>query len=104
MAPETAIKFWVYENLKWKFSSGSTDTTNLSLTQRFAAGAIAGIVAQSCIYPLEVTKTRLALATTGQYRGIAHCIVSLIRNEGPRSLYKGMSSPFGSQSQNLHLF
>ena len=35
-------------------------------------------------------KTRLALATTGQYRGMLHCMSTVVKSEGPLALYKGM--------------
>lgn len=35
-------------------------------------------------------KTRLALANTGQYRGMLHCMSSVVKSEGPLALYKGM--------------
>ena len=35
-------------------------------------------------------KTRLALATTGQYRGMFHCMSNVVKSEGPLALYKGM--------------
>ena len=38
----------------------------------------------------QVMKTRLALANTGQYRGMFHCMSSVVKSEGPLALYKGM--------------
>ena len=35
--------------------------------QRFFAGATAGAVSQTIIYPMEVIKTRMVLRATGQY-------------------------------------
>ena len=44
------------------------------------------------IYPLEITKTRLALAESKVYSGIFDCIRKIIHFEGARSLYKGLSA------------
>lgn len=38
----------------------------------------------------QLLKTRLALRTTGQYRGIVHATVSILQTEGPRSFYRGL--------------
>ena len=35
-------------------------------------------------------KTRLALATTGQYRGMAHCVHHVVKSEGPLAFYRGI--------------
>ena len=40
---------------------------------------------------LQVLKTRLALAKTGQYRNMWHCLRGIAVNEGPRALYKGLT-------------
>ena len=39
----------------------------------------------------QVLKTRLALGTTGQYRGMADCFLQILRHEGPRGLYRGLT-------------
>lgn len=56
---------------------------------RFLAGAVAGGVSQTCIYPLEVLKTRLALRKTGQYKGILDAAIKIYTNEGLKSFYRG---------------
>jgi solute carrier family 25 phosphate transporter 23/24/25/41 len=57
--------------------------------QRFLAGSIAGCMAQSLIYPLEVLKTRLVLRKTGEYSSAIDCANKIIKNEGIRAFYKG---------------
>eukprot|EP01128_Nolandella_sp_AFSM9_P003811 TRINITY_DN1682_c0_g1_i2.p1 TRINITY_DN1682_c0_g1~~TRINITY_DN1682_c0_g1_i2.p1 ORF type:complete len:482 (+),score=77.18 TRINITY_DN1682_c0_g1_i2:195-1448(+) len=86
IAPETAVKFWAYENLKRTIAS---DYDNISMAERFTAGALAGTLAQTMVYPLEITKTRLAIAPKGEYRGIAHCLSRILRFEGLRGVYRG---------------
>jgi len=88
IAPETAIKFWAYENLKNLLSKSQPH--RMSVLDRFLAGALAGVCAQICIYPLEITKTRLAIGSPGVYNGIVHCLTSIVRNEGPVALYRGL--------------
>lgn len=39
----------------------------------------------------QVLKTRLALGTTGQYRGMYDCLKQILRNEGGRAFYRGLA-------------
>lgn len=96
-----------------------TDKETLSVLERFVAGSLAGVIAQSTIYPMEVIfqslwlskwtgllqtlrlifalvcicfqvlKTRLALRKTGQYSGISDCAKQIFRKEGLSAFYKG---------------
>uniref|UniRef100_A0A3Q1K6S3 EF-hand domain-containing protein n=1 Tax=Anabas testudineus TaxID=64144 RepID=A0A3Q1K6S3_ANATE len=88
IAPETAIKFTAYEQIK-NVMRGGNETTNLRVHERFVAGSLAGAVAQTAIYPMEVLKTRLTLRKTGQYSGIADCAKQIIQREGVTAFYKG---------------
>eukprot|EP00659_Diplonema_papillatum_P017975 gene17975-27673_t len=99
--PETAVKFIVFERLKPKAASCDS-TTNAQSTQknlfpRFVAGATAGMVAQSVVYPLDVIKTRLAASETGVYRHelryggmLGHVVSRMLKYEGWRAMYRGM--------------
>ena len=51
---------------------------------------MAGAASQITVYPLDMTKTRLALSTTGCYDGIYDCIRTTIHQEGIRGLYRGL--------------
>uniref|UniRef100_A0A087Y5V8 EF-hand domain-containing protein n=1 Tax=Poecilia formosa TaxID=48698 RepID=A0A087Y5V8_POEFO len=86
IAPESALKFMAYEQIKRLIGS---DKETLSILERFVAGSLAGVIAQSTIYPMEVLKTRLALRTTGQYAGISDCAKQIFRKEGLGAFYKG---------------
>ncbi|XP_068178467.1 mitochondrial adenyl nucleotide antiporter SLC25A23-like [Antennarius striatus] len=88
IAPESAIKFIAYDQIK-KLMYCMNDQTNLRVHERFVAGALAGATAQTAIYPLEVLKTRLTLRTTGQYSGIADCAKQILQREGITAFYKG---------------
>ena len=57
IAPESAIKFMAYEQLKQYIRSGSP-TRDLGMYERFVAGSIAGCISQTTIYPLEVSFNR----------------------------------------------
>ncbi|XP_067827292.1 mitochondrial adenyl nucleotide antiporter SLC25A23-like [Heptranchias perlo] len=86
IAPETGIKFLAYDQYKKLFGDSQA---KLGIHQRLAAGSLAGVTAQTIIYPMEVLKTRLALGNTGQYKGIGDCMKTLIKKEGFASLYIG---------------
>ncbi|XP_074527398.1 calcium-binding mitochondrial carrier protein SCaMC-2-A [Halichoeres trimaculatus] len=86
IAPESALKFMAYEQIKRVIGS---EKETLNVLERFVAGSLAGVIAQSTIYPMEVLKTRLALRTTGQYSGISDCAKQIFRREGLGAFYKG---------------
>ncbi|XP_029950744.1 calcium-binding mitochondrial carrier protein SCaMC-3-like isoform X2 [Salarias fasciatus] len=88
IAPETAIKFTAYEQIK-NVIRGGNETRTLRVHERFVAGSLAGATAQTAIYPMEVLKTRLTLRKTGQYTGIADCAKQMLQKEGVRAFYKG---------------
>ena len=60
--PHKATKYGLFEHIKSNFCD--ENPTNM---QRFFAGATAGAVSQTIIYPMEVIKTRMVLRATGQY-------------------------------------
>ncbi|CAO1412518.1 unnamed protein product [Diamesa tonsa] len=86
IAPESAIKFAAYEQVKRLIRQ---ENRPLTIYERFVAGACAGCVSQSAIYPLEVLKTRLALRKTGQYASIMDAAKKIYGGEGVRSFYRG---------------
>lgn len=88
IAPETAIRFTAYEYAK-RTIRGENSGLELTIYQRFLAGAFAGVVSQSVIYPMEVLKTRLVLGQTGDHRGIIHCAQKILREEGFKCFYRG---------------
>lgn len=88
IAPETAIKFAAYEQIK-HMMRGSNQSRTLRIYERFLAGSLAGATAQTAIYPMEVLKTRLTLRKTGQFSGMADCAKQMLQKEGVSSFYKG---------------
>lgn len=86
IAPETAVKFWAYEQYKKLLTE---EGQKLGTFERFISGSMAGATAQTFIYPMEVLKTRLAVAKTGQYSGIYGCAKKILKHEGFGAFYKG---------------
>jgi hypothetical protein len=46
---------------------------------------------QFAIYPLELVRTRLAVCPAGHYRGILDCFSRVLREEGHRAFYRGLT-------------
>ncbi|CAO3700908.1 unnamed protein product [Rhizopus stolonifer] len=59
---------------------------------QFLAGAIAGVSEILIMYPLDVVKTR-AQISTGASSGILNTLKTMIKVEGPGSLYRGILPP-----------
>jgi hypothetical protein len=61
------------------------------LPLKLVVGAVAGVVGTSCIYPIDMVKTRLQ-ASKGQYSGPIDCFRKIITTEGGvRALYRGLA-------------
>uniref|UniRef100_A0A1I7T5E7 Calcium-binding mitochondrial carrier protein SCaMC-2 n=1 Tax=Caenorhabditis tropicalis TaxID=1561998 RepID=A0A1I7T5E7_9PELO len=89
IAPESAIKFMCYDQLK-RLIQKKKGSQEITTFERLCAGSAAGAISQSAIYPMEVMKTRLALRKTGQLdRGIIHFAHKMYTKEGIRCFYKG---------------
>lgn len=86
IAPETAIKFIMFDKIKEMTCKNPKQPTT---SERLVSGGCAGFVSQSLIYPLEIIKTRLAIAPQGTYSGIGGCFKAIAQQEGAKALYKG---------------
>ncbi|KAG4187467.1 hypothetical protein ERO13_A08G099868v2 [Gossypium hirsutum] len=95
--PNSAVKFFSYEEASkgilylYRQQSGNEDAQFTPLL-RLGAGACAGIIAMSATYPMDMVRGRLTVQTEKsprQYRGIFHALLTVLREEGPRALYKG---------------
>ncbi|OAF67894.1 Mitochondrial thiamine pyrophosphate carrier 1 [Intoshia linei] len=92
IAPETSLKFSCYEEIKFRINKMYGREESLNLFDRFLAGSMAGVVSQSAIYPMDVMKTRLAIARTGQYQNILHVGSQLYKLNGFRGFYNGYAT------------
>lgn len=89
--PNYGLRFSLNDKAR-EFVLSASGAQQLSSTQLFFAGSLAGLGQISLTYPGEVVFTRLTLAGSDlgvRYRGIAHCVRDMIRAEGVRSLYNG---------------
>ncbi|XP_056449453.1 solute carrier family 25 member 45-like [Gadus chalcogrammus] len=56
----------------------------------FAAGCFSGLVGVVIMAPVDLVKVRLQGQASGaRYRGPLHCVSTILREEGPRGLYRG---------------
>ncbi|MEJ1280931.1 hypothetical protein NN561_011878 [Cricetulus griseus] len=90
--PFSAIYFPCYAHVKASFANEDGQVSPGSL---LLAGAIAGMPAASLVTPADVIKTRLQVAArAGQttYSGVMDCFRKILREEGPKALWKGAAA------------
>lgn len=94
VAPTRAIQFTVYERLKALILRHRMATlpagkeVSLSPAGRLFAGGLAGQVAATMVYPLEVVKTMLTV-NRGAYSGIVDAFRKALEAGGTAGLFKG---------------
>ncbi|KAK9829199.1 hypothetical protein WJX72_004446 [[Myrmecia] bisecta] len=59
------------------------------------SGSLGGVAEACCLQPIDVIKTRLQLDHAGKYKGIYHCGQTVIKEEGVKALWKGLT-PFAT--------
>ncbi len=103
VVPARSINFFTYGNGKRvmaEYLNNGEETAWVHLS----AGALAGIVTSTATNPIWMVKTRLQLdksvaaksggVTKRQYKNSLDCIRQILRDEGIRGLYKGMSASY----------
>ncbi|XP_019056558.1 PREDICTED: mitochondrial adenine nucleotide transporter ADNT1 isoform X1 [Tarenaya hassleriana] len=97
IVPNSAVKFFSYEQASkgilylYRQQTGN-ENAQLTPVLRLGAGATAGIIAMSATYPMDMVRGRLTVQTLNspyQYRGMFHALSTVLRQEGPRALYRG---------------
>ncbi|KAL1160273.1 hypothetical protein V6Z11_A07G054500 [Gossypium hirsutum] len=93
VTPESAIKFYTFEMLKDVIGEHMGDNKgDIGAGGKLVVGGVAGAVAQSTIYPMDLVKIRLQ--TCASEGGKAPHLGKLTRDiwvqEGPRAFYKGL--------------
>ncbi|KAL3312326.1 hypothetical protein Ciccas_009084 [Cichlidogyrus casuarinus] len=92
IAPESAVKFQAYEYFKTVLinrEGRQSLSPQVTMREKFAAGAGAGAFSQTVIYPMEVVKTRMCLGKTGEFSSIFDCARKLLQEQGPRIFFRG---------------
>jgi len=85
--PASGMYFMTYECLQRLMTK---DGEKLGLVSTIVAGGSAGIANWIVGMPPDVLKSRLQTAPHGTYTGIGDVFKRLMRQEGPKALYKGV--------------
>ncbi|KAK4239109.1 mitochondrial carrier protein RIM2 [Achaetomium macrosporum] len=110
--PARSINFYTYGNGK-RIIGEYLNTDKDSAWVHLSAGAVAGIVTSTATNPIWMVKTRLQLdknmaiesgsITKRRYKNSIDCIRQVLRDEGIRGLYKGMSASYlGVAESTMH--
>ncbi len=109
--PAKSINFYTYGNGKRIIAEAAHVSQDTPWVQ-LAAGVAAGLVTSTATNPIWLIKTRLQLdknnadASRGverQYKNSVDCVRQVLRNEGVRGLYKGMTASYlGAAESTLH--
>lgn len=90
--PYAGISFFTYDTLKRLYRERVNNAFVVPPLASLLFGAIAGIVSQSCSYPLDIVRRRMQTDTTGKYKSILQTMAYVYRHEGfIKGLYKGLS-------------
>ncbi|RYO89156.1 hypothetical protein DL766_008636 [Monosporascus sp. MC13-8B] len=107
IVPKMAIRFTSFETYKQVLADRSTGA--VSGTGTFAAGLAAGVTeAVAVVTPMEVVKIRLQAQhhsmadplDVPKYRNAAHAAYTVVREEGPGALYRGVGLTALRQGSN----
>ncbi|GMH06898.1 hypothetical protein Nepgr_008738 [Nepenthes gracilis] len=93
VVPESAIRFYTYEMIKGFIANAKgEERADIGASGRLVAGGMAGAVAQTAIYPLELIKTRLQTyeAKCGKVPNLGTMSQDIWIKEGPRAFYRGL--------------
>ncbi|XP_042884483.1 mitochondrial coenzyme A transporter SLC25A42-like isoform X2 [Penaeus japonicus] len=88
--PYAAIQFTAHEQFKKLLQIDKTDRDTPS-AMRFLAGSLAGVTSQFLTYPLDMARARMAVTRKGTYSSLMEVFVKIWKNEGPRTLYRGLT-------------
>ncbi|KAL2121814.1 hypothetical protein VTJ04DRAFT_2269 [Mycothermus thermophilus] len=110
--PARSINFYTYGNGK-RLISQYLNNGQDSAWVHLSAAAMAGVVTSTATNPIWMVKTRLQLdkneamekgsAAKRRYRNSFDCIRQILRDEGIRGLYKGMSASYlGVAESTMH--
>eukprot|EP00730_Choanoeca_flexa_P009719 TRINITY_DN12981_c0_g1_i1.p1 TRINITY_DN12981_c0_g1~~TRINITY_DN12981_c0_g1_i1.p1 ORF type:complete len:297 (+),score=33.16 TRINITY_DN12981_c0_g1_i1:138-1028(+) len=79
--------------------NANTPKSEIPLYKKFAAGGTAGALAAFLATPTDLMKVRLQVdgmkGGPPRYRGMAHCFMSIVREEGALGLFKGAGPTMG---------
>ena len=108
VAPYSGLKFASYEAIKGFLGNWlSLDEAELKPWQRVGAGAVAGLLAQTAVYPFDVVRRRMQMHEGKQrlYASPMHALATIAREEGiVRGLYRGLSLNYLKTMPNVAIY
>lgn len=109
VVPASAVKFWTYGNCKRLLCEMMGWKPDAVIVHAISASN-AGIATAIATNPIWLVKTRLQLDKSrignagGRYRNSMDCAIQVLREEGIKGLYRGLSASFlGAAETTLHL-
>jgi len=92
IVPYAGCSFGFFETFKAqiKHYGGVNEDRELRTSSRLGAGALAGLLAQSLTYPLDIIRRRMQVSPS-LYRNEVDAIRRIWRSEGPSAFFKGLS-------------
>lgn len=88
--PGNATYFGTYEAVK-RLSCELEGRETASTTGTLIAGGCAGVANWTLAIPMDTIKSRWQTAPAGKYNNIADVVRTLLREDGPRAFFRGLS-------------
>jgi len=99
------IQFSTYRNTTRFFQNLSPTRRLPDAVQSFISGAIAGAIATTATYPLDLLRTRFAAQGTEKvYSSLLSSIRDISRHEGPRGFFQGLGAGIAQIVPYMGLF
>ncbi|MEQ2215326.1 hypothetical protein XENOCAPTIV_030729 [Xenoophorus captivus] len=76
-----------------------TDRLTTLLPAKLINGGIAGLVGVTCVFPIDLAKTRLQNQRSGQqlYKNMMDCLIKTVKSEGYFGMYRVASLRFSKR-------
>ena len=105
-APYAGLKFFSYEAIKGTLGRVFGLSENeLAAWQRMGAGLVAGMLAQTAVYPFDVIRRRMQTATSPLYTGTWNALTTIAKTEGIRGgLYRGLMLNYMKTMPNVAIY
>ena len=98
----TALNFGFKGFFNSKFPKYDPEINPIKFTGvKVAAGGLAGACCMMFVYPLDFARTRMGVdvgkdISQRQFRGLTHCMTSILKSDGIGGLYQGIGISLGS--------
>lgn len=98
--PNLAINFTIFEAVRDSVAEAGYE----GLLPSLGSGIVAGVVANSAVFPIDLVMRNIQLDKEGRYRGAWSCARDIVRKGGVRAMYRGLAAqlvksvPVGSMS------